>query len=374
MPHISKAHVVAKSKPAIRIAIVGTVGVPGCYGGFETLADNLVKYHAEMEQGTGMSVYCSSKAYAKPRAPTYKLARLRYMLLQANGVQSILYDILSMLCAVLHGHNRILLLGVSGALGVPLIRLFPWVRIVANIDGIEWKRAKWNRGARLFLRLSEMLAVRFSHKVIADNQAIADYVAAEYGRKAEVIAYGGDHAVSVAAGCAVPALPETYALALCRIEPENNVGVVLEAWSTLNQPLVFVGNWDNSAYGRELKQRYSGRPSIILLDPIYQPPTLRALRDRASLYVHGHSAGGTNPSLVEMMHFAIPVIAWDCRFNRLSTDHQARYFSSAEALVQEVKGLDADAARQIGAQMVKIALDRYVWEQISADYFGLLKD
>jgi glycosyltransferase involved in cell wall biosynthesis len=351
------------------------VGVPGRYGGFETLADNLVQYHEKNKLVSQLTVFCSGKSYPEPRAAVYRTARLRYLPLYANGLQSIPYDIFSMMLAILRGENRILLLGVSGAIGIPIARLFPWVKIVVNIDGIEWRRAKWSRLARSILRFSEQVAVRFSHKVVADNQGIADYVAQRYGRQVEVIAYGGDHALGDPAslgGC--EGLPGNYALALCRIEPENNVELILDAWTKLEAPLVFVGNWGNSGYGRDLKKRFEQYPLINLVDPVYDSSRLRALRDSATLYVHGHSAGGTNPSLVEMMHFGIPVAAWNCNFNRYSTDDAAIYFSSADELVQLVSNLGAERGKDIGQKMRRIAQERYTWSQVAKDYYKLLEE
>lgn len=365
---------ILKNTDAIKIAIIGTVGVPGRYGGFETLADNLVLFHEKAELRSDLTVYCSGRFYSKPRLSNYGTASLRYLPLQANGIQSIPYDVLSMVLALLQGTNRVLLLGVSGALCIPLLRLFPWVKVIVNIDGIEWKRAKWNKLARSFLKFSELIAVKFSHKVIADNEAISDYVFQTYFRDAEVIAYGGDHALDVVAALnAFPELPNDYALALCRIEPENNVHVILDAWTKIETPLVFVGNWDNSAYGQDLKKRFADHASITLLDPVYDHALLRALRDRASLYVHGHSAGGTNPSLVEMMHFGIPVVAWDCNFNRYSTDDEAVYFSSIDELVQVVSKLNRDWDQGIGQKMAAIAQERYTWSRIASSYYKCLE-
>lgn len=356
------------------IAIIGTVGVPGRYGGFETLAENLVHHHAHSGIRTRLTVYCSGRANPVPRPASYETAVLRYVPLNANGVQSIPYDILSLMNALWRGHDRLLLLGVSGALSLPLIRLVSRAQIVTNIDGIEWQRAKWNGLARFVLKMSEWAAVRFSHRVIADNQAIADYITQSYGRDCAVIAYGGDHALAVAGDAiALADLPERYALALCRIEPENNVHVILEAWSTLTQPLVFVGNWDNSAYGRELRTKYGKHHRIRLIDPIYEPATLRALRERACVYIHGHSAGGTNPSLVEMMHFGIPIIAHGCSFNRHSTADAARYFETPAELVAAIRGLSEADAAQIGIAMRELARCHYMWSKIGAAYFALLQ-
>ncbi|UYP67498.1 DUF1972 domain-containing protein [Thalassobacter stenotrophicus] len=355
-----------------RIAILGTVGVPGNYGGFETLAENLVDYNAAAADGPMISVYCSANAF--PDQPEHHgSAQLRYIGLDANGPQSILYDALSLFDAVRRGDDRLLLLGVSGALVLPLVRLISRARIITNIDGIEWKRKKWKGLAKAILQASEWSAVRFSHQVIADNQAIADYVSETYDRVCEVIPYGGDHALAAEPDpAAAVGLPASYALALCRIEPENNVAMILEAFSSLNMPLVFVGNWEKSDYGRKLKARFTDHPTITIHDPVYEPRSLRAIRDGASIYIHGHSAGGTNPSLVEMMHFGIPVLAHGCTFNRYSTEGKARYFQSATELAEQLRSLDPADATQIGSNMREIAQRKYTWDQIGKTYFDLL--
>lgn len=356
----------------MKIALLGTVGVPGRYGGFETLAENLVHYHEQTRHPSTLTVWCSGKD-SEERPPRFRSADLRYVGLRANGVQSILYDAVSLWQAIRSGHDRIVLLGVSGAMALPLIRLISSARIVTNIDGMEWKRAKWNAAARAFLRASEWAAVRFSHAVIADNKAIADYVQKQYVRECHVIAYGGDHAMTGSGQNRVPDnLPEQYALALCRIEPENNIHMILEAWSELDQPLVFVGNWESSAYGRDLKARFKDHAHLHLLDPVYEASALHALRAGANLYVHGHSAGGTNPSLVEMMHFGIPVIAHGCSFNRHTTEDRALYFESREALVKVAQHLTPEAGSEIGTAMQEIAQRRYTWAHVGKAYFDLI--
>ncbi|EEW24563.1 DUF1972 domain-containing protein [Rhodobacter ferrooxidans] len=356
-----------------RIAILGTVGVPASYGGFETLAENLVRYGGQHAPSDDLLVYCSARAYPD-RPPRFLSARLRYIPLQANGAQSIPYDVWSLFDAVARRADVIVLLGVSGALALPFVRLVSRARIVTNIDGIEWQRAKWQGLARLVLRLSERAAVRWSHAVIADNQGIADHVRQTYQADCQVIAYGGDHALAtVADGFSDGDPGGRYALALCRIEPENNVAMILEAFAAMpDQPLVFVGNWNNSAYGRALRDHFARCANIRLCDPVYRPGKLRALRDRAWLYVHGHSAGGTNPSLVEMMHFAIPVLAHGCNFNRFTTEDAAQYFLTANELATAVRALDAETAAVIGQRMSRIARARYTWEKVGEAYFRLI--
>jgi glycosyltransferase involved in cell wall biosynthesis len=356
-----------------KTAILGTAGIPASYGGFETLAENLARYHQDQRVAGGLVVYCSTK-HCKVRLESYLGAKLRYVSVNANGPYSVLYDALSLLSAVRRGCDSILLLGVSGAFALPLVRLFSRARIVTNVDGIEWKRAKWTGFGRWWLRQSEHWAVRFSHEVVADNGGIAAHIAQTYGRDCRVLAYGGDHAVRAEPKAFEgPPLPAGYALALCRIEPENNVATILEAFSrTPSIPLVFIGNWSNSAFGQELRERYANFEHIRMLDPIYDTGVLWTIRSNARIYIHGHSAGGTNPSLVEMMHFRLPVIAYDCVFNRSTTEENALFFMSSEELAQRLLALDTTTEESIGAEMVKLARERYTWDVIGREYFQLL--
>ena len=355
------------------ITIVGTVGVPASYGGFETLAENLAKYHDAVLPNTSLTIYCSSASYTF-KAPSYLSAQLKYVPLNANGPQSILYDIFSLVSAMWNRNEVILLLGVSGAIVLPLVRLLSCARIITNVDGIEWRRDKWQGLAKWFLRFSEKMAVRFSHEVIADNGGIANYVKQTYGVDAHVIAYGGDHAMAVEAVAVDEfSLPEKFAFCVCRIEPENNVHMVLKAFAALkSHALVMVGNWNNSDYGRTLREKYVAHSHIFLLDPIYDLGKLKTLRSQAAHYVHGHSAGGTNPSLVEAMHFGKPVLAFDCNFNRSTTEDRAFFFKTSAALAHLMETMDETESERVGRHMLEIAQRRYTWRIVAQQYFALL--
>lgn len=357
----------------MKVAVIGIVGLPARYGGFETLVERLVCYAQLNDHSIGkLTVYCSQQAYEQ-RPSDFGGARLRYSRFNANGIQSIIYDCVTALDAIWRRHDRLLVLGVSGAIIFPLLRLISRVRIVTNVDGIEWRRPKWKGLGRYFLKWSEWLAVRFSHEIIADNQGIADYLKETYSIQARVIAYGGDHAVKTIGEEYIEAsqLPGEYVLALCRIEPENNVAMILEAFENSSLPLVFVGNWSNSEFGRKLRSQYASSPNIIMLDPIYEPAALHRIRRNASVYIHGHSAGGTNPALVEMMYVGHPIIAFDCNFNRYTTEDRAVYFASASELAHLVDGI---SHYQNGSSMREIADRRYRWNVIGAEYFSLLRE
>lgn len=355
------------------VSIIGTAGIPAAYGGFETLAENLARFKLSYNLPGKLIIYCSTKTYSTQKN-SYLGANLRYIKLSANGFSSIPYDIFSLLSAASHRSNVILLLGVSGAIALPLIRALSRARIITNIDGIEWKREKWKGLSRWYLRFSEWMAVRFSHEVVADNAGIAEHILHNYGCDSHVIAYGGDHALQTPSKpYEGEALPSHYALALCRIEPENNVAMILEAFaSSPEMPLVFVGNWANSHFGRELRERYADITHLYLLDPIYDVGVLRTLRGNAGIYIHGHSAGGTNPSLVEMMHFGLPILAYDCIFNRSTTEDKACFFKDVTDLRNALQSLDTDEAARIGTDMRLIAKSRYTWDAVGRAYFEIL--
>lgn len=355
-----------------KVAIIGTVGVPACYGGFESLVDNLLDH---TPQGVEYTVFCSAKKYGD-RLPSYKGARLVYLDRDANGAQSILYDFGGMRRSL--GADVMLILGVSGCLFLPYIRRRFAGKIITNIDGLEWRRAKWKWYARLLLRLSERMAVKYSDVIVGDNKGITDYVAATYkiasAQRIELIAYGGDHARAVRDDSLFEKHPfcrGPYAVTVCRIEPENNVHVVLDAFSRADgMRLVIVGNWQKSAYGKELKARYAGSPNIRLLDPIYEPHEINWLRSNAAVYVHGHSAGGTNPSLVEAMCLALPVLAFDCVYNRATTEDRALYWKSADDIVALVEG-GAERFARVAQDMAEIGNRRYRWEVVARQYNAL---
>lgn len=359
----------------MKVSIVGTAGIPANYGGFETLVQNLSEFHHRYQIDTELVVYCSGNNYEE-RTLRYLNTELKYIPLRANGIWSIPYDILSILKAVLNRSDTILVLGVSGAIALPLLRRLSSVRVVTNIDGIEWRREKWQGISRWFLRVSERIAVTYSDVVIADNSSICTYVQSAYGVSPSVIAYGGDHAVhAVGLYKYSQSLPVDYAFAVCRIEPENNIHIILKAFSDEpNFPLVLVGNWDKSDYGQRLKLMYGEKNNIYLFDPIYDSSTLKYLRENAKVYVHGHSAGGTNPSLVEAMHFGKAIFAYDCDFNRSTTENHGLYFKDEVALRRLLSDWCHDKVTSIGEKMKEIAKRRYTWEVVARSYFDLLME
>lgn len=347
-----------------KISIIGTVGVPACYGGFESLVENLLDYTPKEVEYT---VFCTSLKYDVKRN-IYKNAKLVYLDLNANGKDSIKYDYKSMKMSI--DSDVMLILGVSGCMFLPFIRRKYTGKIITNIDGLEWKRDKWNFFAKWLLRFSERMAVKYSDIVIGDNKGITDYVNEAYKKDAVLIAYGGDHVSKIEDDFLYEKYPfckNPYSVSVCRIEPENNIHIILEAFSKMpDKQLVMIGNWENGDYGLQLKEKYSGFENLHLLDPIYENHTIDWLRSNASIYIHGHSAGGTNPSLVEAMNYGLPILAFDCIYNKATTHNECLYWISTEDIISLVK--ENHNYERIAIRMKEIGSEEYSWKKIAEQY------
>jgi len=354
-----------------KISIVGSVGLPAQYGGWETLVSNLT---AHLNQEFNLTVFCSGVKY-KDHLSEYNGAHLEYVNLNANGVQSIPYDIISIYKS-LKFSDTILILGVSGCIFLPFAKLFGKSKIVVNIDGLEWKRGKWGKFAKWFLKLSESMAVKFADLVVTDNKAIQEYVFEEYRVNSKLISYGGDHVnkelMKDSDKIQYTFLNDKYAFKVCRIEPENNLDIILEAFSFFSSlPIVIVGNWSNSDYGIKLREKYQVYSNIYLLDPIYNQTDIDTLRSNCFIYLHGHSAGGTNPSLVEAMFLGLPIIAYDVSYNRETTLNQSMYFENKQQLIDALENLNETKLKNISYRMKSIADQEYSWRIIADKYASI---
>lgn len=353
------------------VAIIGTNGLPGRYGGWDQLLNHLTLL---LKDDFSIVVYTSSYNAVKG-LKEYNGAKLKIIPLKANGLQSIFYDGISMLHAAFC-YDVLLVLGTSGCIFLPLIRLFR-KRIILNPDGQEWKRGKWSKPVQSFLKLSESFGIKFSNVVVADNKKIQEYIEFKYKKPSFLIEYGGDNVISQPmkeeTAKKYNIVPGKYAFKVCRIEPENNIDLILEAFKSVPMNFVLVGNWNFSAYGRETRLKYQEYSNLLLLDPIYDQATLDELRSNCGLYIHGHSVGGTNPSLVEAMNLGLCCIVYDVEYNKETTENKAVYFDSSDNLKQIVENyitgnLRCDITKN---ELLNIAKKRYRWEIIITKYANL---
>ncbi len=328
----TQATTTARESLREKVAIIGSVGIPNRYGGPEAFAESIAP--ALLDAGYEVIVTCDKARYLDDLSSEFRGVRRTFVPIGANGATSPLHDLVAFL-RVVRTCDYILVLGVSAGLFFPLFRLIcAWsgARLLVNVDGVEWRRSKFGALQKLALYCFDWLAQQFAHVVIYDNDALLPFVLRP--RKSVCVEYSGDHALagrSQAARAAPQFKPE--ALTICRIEPENNCDLLLEGFLRSNlSSYVFVGNWDRSEYGRALRQKYASESRVRLLDPIYDSAVLFELRSSCKVYLHGHSVGGTNPSLVEILFFDCEVFCWDCSFNRATAGESAHYFSTPEEL------------------------------------------
>ena len=355
----------------MRLAIVGIRGIPNNYGGFETLAEYLVEH---FDKDIELTVYCSSRDMDS-QVRTYKGAKLRYLPISSHGAAGILYDSLALFMAVLTC-DKVLFLGFGGGFIMPFLGKYK-SKIILNIGGLDWKRDKWSPFAKKVIRFSEAQLVKNCSRLIADNAGISDYLLKTYGRSSELIAYGGDQAMKVSPTQEdtqlYPFLTGDYAFSVTRIQIDNNIDLILDAFSTQHElPLVMVGNWNNSEYGRQTKKKYQDRVGLILLDAIYDRTKLDVLRSNCSLYIHGHSAGGTNPSLVEAMYLELPIFAFASGYNEYTTENKAIYFDSRESLTALIQSRKKHDLVALAKNLKLIAEKSYRWKSIAEKYKKLI--
>ncbi|HVW15544.1 MAG TPA: DUF1972 domain-containing protein [Mucilaginibacter sp.] len=356
----------------MHLAIVGIRGIPNNYGGFETLAEYLVE---NLIDDFVITVYCSSKDM-NSKLTMYKGAKLKYIPVSSHGAQGILYDSLALLDAAKTA-DKILLLGFGGGYAIPFLSSKSKSKIILNIGGLDWKRNKWSPFAKRIIKISEMLLMRNAGAIISDNVGIQKYILKYYHRTSTFIPYGGDQVVKQEidekAKSDFKFLSKKYAFAVARIQPDNNIEMIIEAFSKHSRlPLVIVGNWNQSPYGVDLRKKYDGKENLILLDAIYDRCKLDLLRSNCTLYVHGHSAGGTNPSLVEAMHLALPIFAFASGYNEHTTLNKARYFENSEQLAYLVNHCNIYELHNMGSNLKELAQRVYVWKDISNEYKSLI--
>lgn len=361
----------------LRIAILGTRGIPAGYGGFETFAEQLAVRLAA--RGHQVTVYAEAEGRAPGPDRCHQGVRVRERRRPHWGPASTLAYDSACLWDARRGHDLVYMLGYGAAwacwlpraLGTPV-----WI----NVDGLEWARSKWSAPARLYLRCMEWLAPRTATRLIADAQAIAARMQERYPRGApcSFIAYGAEPV-----GQADPARlaqwglePGGYLLAVARPEPENHVLEIIEGCllQPAALPLVVVGQVraDGSDYQRRLLALAG--PRVRFIGGVYEPAQLQSLRLHAACHLHGHSVGGTNPSLLEALACGNWVIAHDNPFNREVARDAADYFADPAALAAALAAWAATPPAQRRARAARarqIIARHYSWEQIADRYEAL---
>ncbi|MGA4551029.1 DUF1972 domain-containing protein [Methylorubrum aminovorans] len=356
------------------LLILGCRGIPAAHGGFETFAERLALFL--VSRGWKVGVYCQRevpKIDHRISVETWRGIELIQVEVASKGPQATLeFDAYSVLDAA-RREGVCLVLGYNGAIFLPYLRL-RGRRVVTNMDGIEWKRPKWSWPVQAWFWINEWIAAWTSHRLIADHPQIANHLATRRPRRAiATIAYGGDPVpfADPAPLANMGLTPDGYLVSIARIEPDNNILTMVEAFSRRRRECKFVvlgsfilGNRYHEAVLAAASEE------VIFPGAIYDPTTVRSLRHYARAYLHGHTVGGTNPSLVEALWAGSVVVAHDNLFNRHTAGEDQIYFSdnfSCESAIELILSDDDRVTRARRAARVR-AEQNFSWDIVLHAY------
>jgi glycosyltransferase involved in cell wall biosynthesis len=357
----------------MKIAILGTRGIPNHYGGFEQFAENLSL--GLVQKGHQVTVYNShNHCYKESSWNGVDIVHCydpEYLLGTAG---QFIYDLNCILDCRKKRFDVILELGYTSS-SVWLGRFLNKSKFVVstNMDGHEWKRSKYSKTVKRFLKYAEKLAVKNSGYLIADSVPIKMYLQGRYNAEATYIPYGAvifdEPDVSVVEQYELT--PHNYDMLVARLESENSVEVILHgvAQSTCGRPFLVVGNC-HTKYGLYLQDKFARYKNIRFLNGIYDINVLNNLRYYSSIYFHGHTVGGTNPSLLEAMASSALICAHDNVYNASILRDNAHYFRSAEKvreILDTVHRHHPESKKKIGNNLNTIATT-YTWDKIINQY------
>lgn len=361
----------AQSTRTLEVAMIGTRGVPAAYGGFETAVEEVGK--RLVERGHGVTVYTRG---SESRDREYLGMRVIHLpALHQKQLETLSHTGLSALHAVTRkAPDAAFVFNAANSPFVPLLRA-RGIPVALHMDGLEWKRSKWGARGRAYYRWAEEFGVRSADALIADAPGIADYYTEEFGVQTELIRYGAPILDSAPLdGIAELGLSaKGYHLVVARFEPENHVLEIIEGYRASNAitPLVVVGSAPYAAdYTQRINAAAADDPRIRLLGGVFDQDLLDALYFHARTYVHGHSVGGTNPSLLRAMGAGTAVVAWDVNFNRETLADLGWFFEDAREIQRHFNDLEQDRTRvpALSAAVQKRATEHFRWDDVATAY------
>ena len=355
---------------------MGTRGVPAQYGGFETAVEEIGK--RLVARGYDVTVYCRNPGQ---RLTTYEGMHLvNAPALRHRVTETLSHTAASTAHAIIRDRpDVVLLLNAGNAPMLKPLRL-AGIPTAIHLDGLESKREKWRGAGAKYYRWAERAAVRWGQEVIADAEAIADHVRREYGRECVVIPYGAEVIDPGADRLGEVGITQgEYHLIVARLEPENHVLDAVHAYrvSSEQRPLVVVGSAPYSDwYVQKVREAARNDPRIRFTGGIYDQDLLDQLYANAVTYIHGHSVGGTNPSLLRAMGAGAPVLGYDVEFNREVTAGQAFFWPDADALTAILDGIVTGALDGQLADFSRLGRERvaavYQWDAVTDQYEALI--
>ena len=354
----------------LRIAILGTRGIPNHYGGFEHISEYVSA--GLVERGHSVTVYNShNHEYQEKSWNGVTIAHCydpEYLL---GAAGQFVYDLNCLLDARKKKFDVVLIMGYTSS-SVWGSLYPPNSTIITNMDGLEWKRSKYSPSVQKFLRYAEKLAVKYSQYYISDSMVIKSYLGEKYNINSKYIPYGADlfseeEREQVDQNSA---MKEDYFLLMARMEPENNIETILEGFnnSSSNRKFKVLGDTGNN-FGKFIIQKFKNDERIEFKGSIFNTATIRSLQNNSYLYFHGHSVGGTNPSLLEAMASEALIAAHNNPFNKSVLNSDAFYFSDAKEVRNLVETVQRKEVEQtmVSNNLHKIKY-QFNWEGIVEQY------
>lgn len=360
----------------MKIAFISTRGIPNNYGGFEQFAE----YISVGLAARGHEVVVYSPHFHPYKEDSYKGVRIKHIyspeIWMGSSVGSFFYDFASLKDALKREKFDI----IYEAGYTSIVPAYIWFDVknikypifTTNMDGLEYKRTKFNKWVRKFVFWEERTTVKHSHYLIADNMGIHDYYKEKYGKESKFLAYGADIHDDYDAnllkefGLEV----DNYYLLVARLEPENNIEMAIQGYLASQEngrkSLIIVGK-TNTPHGKYLVQKYGEEDSVRFVGGIYDFKKLNSMRYFSSAYFHGHSVGGTNPSLLEAMASNCYILAHDNIFNKAVLKENAHYYGSAEevsALLNDIHHLADSHKDMFIANNLEEIRNEYSWEKL----------
>ena len=359
-------------RPGLRIAILGTRGIPGNYGGFETFAE---EFSARLvERGHDVTVYCRT-GNASDQPASHRGVKLVHLpAIRHKYAETISHTLLSAMHALFGRYDIVY---VCNSANAPICWI-PWLRrqqVVLNVDGLEWRRAKWGKIARRYYRWAAKLAAHMPIEVVTDAEVIRAFYLRTWKRATRCFAYGttlyerGHEAGRVRA---LGLEPDRYLLYVSRLEPENNALLVVQAYGRLDTdvPLVIVGDAPYAqSYIAEVRAAADERVRFL---GYRFGEDYHALQANALVYVQATEVGGTHPALVEALGHRNAVLAHDVPEHREVVGTAGRYFAlrDADDLAAQLRALleDPDAIADLRVRAEQRVRERYSWDAVTEEY------
>jgi glycosyltransferase involved in cell wall biosynthesis len=355
----------------LKIAILGTRGIPNHYGGFEQCAEYLAL--GLVKRGFDVLVYNShNHPYQEKQWNGVQIVHCYDPEHKLGTAGQFIYDLNCILDVRKRNCDIILQLGYTSS------SVWGWLMpkrsvVTTNMDGLEWKRTKYSEKVKKFLLYAESLGVKYSDHLISDSIGIQDYLKEKYKVDSTYIAYGAtlfEHPDTSALE-AYKLFPYQYDMLIARLEPENSIEIILDgvAKSNCSRPFLVIGNHETT-YGNYLKEKFASHAQIQFIGGIYNMELLNNLRYYSNIYFHGHTVGGTNPSLLEAMASNSLICANDNDFNKYILGNDAIYFNNANQVsdhLLSIKYSDDKYQFMLSENRKKIS-DIYEWELIVDQY------